>query len=340
MQPHVVRRVAGEARARWAGAPGRLSALPGRFVRAAAGRLRGLARGARDLLVGTVSVCMQYRVTGLAAEGGFFALLSLPPLVLGLVACLGYLGRWIGLDDVAAVRSEIVALTEPVLTSDVVASVVLPTFDAVTTTGRADVTLVAFAFSVWSGSRALNVYVDTISIMYGLGGVRGIVRNRLLSLGLYVLCLLLGVVVLPLVLIGPRLLGGWLPSQVDFLIALYWPVVVVLTVAGLGTLYHIATPVRSRWRRDLPGAVVALLLWVATSTLLRGVIAASIGGSSVYGPLASPIVVLFWLYVLAIAVLVGAAFNSTLDRLWPDEERARAREEARGSATQQRLWRP
>ena len=43
-----------------------------------------------------------------------------------------------------------------------------------------------FLVSVWSGSRALGVVIDTVSIMYGLGGRRGIVRTRALSLVLYV----------------------------------------------------------------------------------------------------------------------------------------------------------
>src|ERR1700710_865647 len=36
----------------------------------------------------TTAVCFRYRVTGLAAEAGFFALLSLPPLLLGLVGSI------------------------------------------------------------------------------------------------------------------------------------------------------------------------------------------------------------------------------------------------------------
>ena len=40
--------------------------------------------------------------------------------------------------------------------------------------------------ALWSGSRALNVFIDTISIMYGLGGKRGIIRTRILSFTLYV----------------------------------------------------------------------------------------------------------------------------------------------------------
>ena len=49
--------------------------------------------------------------------------------------------------------------------------------------------------ALWSGSRALNVFVDTITIMHGLGGHRGIVKTRALSFLLYVLAMITGVVV-------------------------------------------------------------------------------------------------------------------------------------------------
>ena len=44
-----------------------------------------------------------------------------------------------------------------------------------------------FFLALWSGSRALNVFVDTITIMHGLGGQRGIVKTRALSFSLYLL---------------------------------------------------------------------------------------------------------------------------------------------------------
>src|SRR5690625_6499986 len=40
----------------------------------------------------------------------------------------------------------------------------------------------------------------------------------------------------------------------------------------------------------------------------------SIGGSTIYGPLAAPIALLLWIYLVSIAVLVGAALNAALAR--------------------------
>jgi hypothetical protein len=91
----------------------------------------------------------------------------------------------------------------------------------------------------------------------------------------------------------------------------------LLTLASLASLYHVSTPRRSAWVRELPGAALALVIWVLASFVLRLVIGASVGGTSIYGPLAASIVVLIWLYFLAIAVLIGAALNAAARELWP-----------------------
>ena len=66
-----------------------------------------------------------------------------------------------------------------------------------------------------------------------------------------------------------------------------------------------------------PGAALTLLMWIGGSALLRLVLSLSAGGSTIYGPLAAPIAVLIWLYMISIATLIGAAFNAAVDEVWP-----------------------
>lgn len=278
--------------------------------------LESLAR----LTVETIRICLRYRVTGLASEAGFFALLSLPPLVLGLFGGVGYVGRWLGNDTVMDVRQAITDYAARFLTDDIISTTLSPTVNDVFKDGRFDLISVGFVLSLWSGSRALNVLVDTVSIMYGQSGIRGIVPTRALSFSLYVVALLVGVITIPLVLIGPTLLGEVLPDAWDFLTILYWPVVSLLVIAAFTSLYHVSTPLRSPWTHDIPGALLTLLIWVIASFAVRGSIAASLGGTSIYGPLSAPIVLLIWLYMLAIAVLIGAALNAAIRNLWPSGE--------------------
>jgi membrane protein len=282
------------------------------------------------LTVETIRVCLRYRVTGLASEAGFFMLLSLPPLVLGLFGGVGYVGQWLGPRTVNQVTNGIQDWAATFLTTQIVERIVLPTTQDVLQDGRFDLISVGFLLSIWSGSRALNVFVDTISIMYGQSGVRGIVRTRALSLTLYFLSLLVGIVVIPLVVIGPTWLKDLLPPEFDVLALLYWPVVTVLAVVSITTLFHISTPRRSPWLRDVPGGILTLVIWVVASFILRGTVSASVTtqSTSIYGPLATPIVLLIFLYFLAIAVLIGAALNAAIRQMWPVEERPSWRAQA------------
>lgn len=280
------------------------------------------------LVVSTVGTCFRNRVTGLAAEAAFFALLSLPPLVFGLAGSIGYVFEGFSRNQVQQVRDSILDLASRALTQPTVDAVIRPTLNDVFGPGRFDVISIGFILALWSGSRALNVFVDTITIMYGLGGHRGIVRTRMLSFGLYVMGLVTGVVTIPLVVAGPGLVDRVLPERLDFVNSLYWPTVIVLCICFLATLYHVSVPVRTSWRYNLPGAALTMLLWIFGSYLLRWVLTETAGEStSIYGPLAAPIVVLLWLYLLSIAVLIGAALNAAFDRVWPESETARARME-------------
>jgi membrane protein len=292
-------------------------------------RIDGARETAWQVFTSTVGACFRYRVTGLAAEAAFFAILSVPPLIFGLTGSISFIVRKIDPGQIEAFRDSVLDLSSKVLTQESVDKIVAKTLNDVLEGQRFDIISIGFVLSLWSGSRALHVFVDTITIMYGLSGRRGIVRTRMLSFWLYVVGLVVGVVVLPLVLAGPRLVDEFLPSRLDFVNLLYWPTVVVLSIAFLASLFHLSVPVRTSWPHALPGATLAFAIWVVGSYLLRLVLETST--TSIYGPLAAPIAVLVWLYVTALAVLIGAALNASVDRLWPEASTARARLERAGA---------
>lgn len=292
------------------------------------------ARGLWALLKATFFATFRYRVTGLAAEVAFWALLSLPPLVLGLIGTLGYFRSALGADTITEIRDRVLDDATHVLTQRIVDSVVAPLLDSVLHGGGGGIISISFVISLWSGSRALNVYVDTITIAYGLNGIRGIIRTRALSFTMYVVGLLGGLIAIPLLLAGPTLVTRVIPGVSSLVVQIfYWPVLIVVCVLFLTLLYNVAVPVRTPWYRDLAGAGLALLIWLVGSAILRVYLNVSLSGVSIYGSLAAPIAVMFWLYVTAIAVLIGAMLNSELDRLWPNPV-TRAAREARASTTQ------
>src|SRR3954452_18807349 len=221
------------------------------------------------IVVTTVGSCMRHRVTGLAAEAAFFGLLFVPPLIFALAGMIGYITDQFSAAHIHDVQHAVIDLASRALTPSAVQKIIEPTIDDVLAGGRFDVILVGFVLALWSGSRAMHVFVDTITIMHGLGGHRGIIKTRALSFALYLLAIVTGVVALPLVVAGPRLVRHWLPHRADFLTGFYWPVVLVVCICFLATLYHVSIPVRTKWRINLPGATFALGVWLLGSFLLR-----------------------------------------------------------------------
>ena len=278
------------------------------------------------IIVTTVGSCLRHRVTGLAAEAAFFAVLSVPPLVFALAGAVGFVSERFTDTQVEDVRNAVLEISRQALTERAVDKIIEPTINTVLNGGRYDVISIGFVLALWSGSRALNVFVDTITIMHGLGGHRGIVATRALSFVLYVLAMVTGALSIPLVVAGPTLVDRVLPDRLDFVSRLYWPLVLALCICFLATLYHVSVPVRTKWAFNLPGATLSLFCWVAGSYALRWVLTVTAAESrSIYGPLAAPIAVLLWLYLLALAVLIGAAVNAAFDTVYPQKNTTRAR---------------
>ena len=269
------------------------------------------------LITTTVGSCLRHRVTGLAAEGAFFAILSIPPLIFAMAGAIGYVSSQLSDSRVEDVRQAVLDLAARLLTDSAVQDVIAPTLDDVLDGGRFDVISLGFILALWSGSRALNVFIDTITIMHGLGGERGIIKARALSFVLYVLAMVTGVICLPLMVAGPGLVARAVPDGAHALLHFYWPIVIALCICFLATLYHVSVPVKTRWTFNLPGATFSLVAWIIGSYVLRWVLTATASDSrSIYGPLAAPIAVLLWLYIVAIAVLIGAAVNAAFDTVF------------------------
>ncbi|MGW0911533.1 YihY/virulence factor BrkB family protein [Streptomyces sp. NPDC002784] len=277
------------------------------------------------LLKDTVNSCIEYRILGLAAEAAFFTLLSVPPLLLSMIGLLGHVDDWTGTDTITSLEANLLEASRTVLSDRGVRQIAQPILDDVMKGGRPDVISIGFLFALWSGSRAVNVFIDTITVMYGLDGVRGIVKTRLVAFVLFLVALVIGSIALPLMVAGPDAVLNVLPWSQTLVQVLYWPVVILLSIAFLTTLYHVSVPVRSPWIEDVPGALVALGMWVLGSFLLRIYLTNTVEGATIYGSLAAAVAVLLWIGVSAFAVLVGAAVNAAIDRVWPAAATAAAR---------------
>jgi membrane protein len=314
-----------------------VATIVGESERALPARGRGLGV-VWKLISSTLVRAWRDRVLGLAAEAGFWQLLSLPSMLLGIVGIIGFFSGSLGADTIHDIESALLRGAKHVIVPSAVDSTVKPALDRILAGGRADVVSISFVVSLWTGSSAMATYVNTITIAYGLRQHRNAVRSRILALFLYMAFVVVGVVLLPLLVLGPGLIVRLTPQNwhhaMHIVVSIgYWPVVVLITLSLLATLYHLSVPVRTPWRRALPGAVVGLLVWVAGSVILRIWLTWAFRSTATYGPLSAPVAVLIFLYLTALAILLGAELNAEIDRLWPLKATTEARREEEQAAT-------
>lgn len=263
------------------------------------------------------------RVPGLAAEAALFTLISLPALLLAVIGSLGFIAAALGPEGTREFRRLILGIPESFLSDPTYA-----TYERIVGTVLAQthgsVLSIGIVISIWAGSRAVNRYLETITIAYDLEPRPGW-RRRLLALGLTVGALVGAVAVLPPLVVGPRIVRWLAPDSVAdatlrVLDLSFWPLLVLLVLAALATLYHVGVPWQTPWRRDLPGALLAMALWLLASAGLRLYLTVSVQDNVVFRQLAVPIAVVLWIYITAFAVLLGAEFNAEIERMWPHEK--------------------
>jgi membrane protein len=285
----------------------------------------------------TAASSIRDRVSGLAAEAAFFMLLSVPPTLLALLGGIGYIGPLLGEGVVEEVRQQALSVAETFLTGSATRDVVEPTLNSILREGRGGVVTLGLVLALWSASRATTRMIEAVAIAYELEDRRSGWRRRALALAMTVVGIAVVVIVLPVLVAGPRFLEA-LPESLGIGEALaaawrflYWPIIGLIAVAMLASFFHWAAPWDTPWRRDLPGALLAALSWLALGAALRIYATRFIEGGT-FGPLAAPIVFLLWLYVTALAVLIGAELNAEIEKLWPSREmaehRARQRRES------------
>jgi membrane protein len=111
-------------------------------------------------------------------------------------------------------------------------------------------------------------------------------------------------------------------------ILLRWIMALAGSVGIIAIIYHLGTDLNTHmrqhmepwlalrmdwsWRASLPGATVATLLWFFSTLAFGFYVTRFANYSQVYGSLGAAIALMFWLYIIALSVLVGSEFNAQL----------------------------
>ena len=109
---------------------------------------------------------------------------------------------------------------------------------------------------------------------------------------------------------GEEVRGGvaFLGVMIRYLIAL------IAIAIGACILYYIGPNRRQHWARVWPGAVMATLFWLIATSGFAWYVRHLANYNVLYGGIAGVILLLVWMYVLAIIAYIGCEFNAQLEK--------------------------
>jgi len=260
------------------------------------------------------------RITGLAAEVTFFAVLSLFPGLLLFAAAVGWFETLLGHDVASRSKTAVLEFLGTILTERA-----SPTIDAVRALfegqgGRLLTTAALIAF--WTLSTGFAALIRALDQIYGLVERRSWLNVRLTAFVLAVGTVLILIVVVISVVVGPLLgdgqaLAGRIGMGEYFSFVWDWlraPIAFALLVLWATTIFHLGPDRSSRaaWAHDLPGGLLAAVLLLVVSYGFNVYLRVASALDQVLGVLGGGLLLMIWLYFLSLAMLAGGELNSVL----------------------------
>jgi membrane protein len=276
----------------------------------------GTAPSLGGLLKRTFSEYAEDNLSDRAAALTYYGLLSLFPALIALVSVVGVVG-----DPVTTTKklTEMVTKLGPASTAQTLAQ---PIKSITSSRGTAGIGLVVgLAVAVWSASGYVGAFMRASNIIFETPEGRPIWKLRpLQAVVTLVMVVLAAAVALSLVLTGPivKAVAGPLGIGSTAVTAwnyAKWPVLVVVVLFMITLLYFASPNVKLRgFRWVIPGAVVALVIWLVASAAFAFYVSHFGSYNKTYGTLAGIVVFLVWLWLTNLALLLGAEFNAERER--------------------------
>jgi membrane protein len=175
--------------------------------------------------------------------------------------------------------------------------------------------------AIWSLTGAMQILMWALNIAYDLDEGRGFVRRRIIALGMLLFALVGFALAFGVVVLGPHLstwIGRAVGSETVVKTAWYiaeWPLLIVgLLFVNAGVMYLGPNVKHPRWRFLSLGSVLAVVIWLAASAAFAYYTSKFSSYNKTWGSLAAVVVMLTWLWLGAVALLLGAEVNAEADR--------------------------
>ena len=247
----------------------------------------------------------------LAAALSYYFFFALFPFVLFLLALITFLP---GVEGLQNWLLQWTAQVVPVQAYDTLAGVI----NGLLSQPRGGILSLGAVLALWSASSAFAGLMSALNVAYGVRERRPWWKVRLLAIGLTV-ALSFFMILAFVLAVGSGPLAAWLagvlgPLGALALLLLNWLAVLAAITLVIASVYHFCPDVDFPWRWFSPGSVLFTLGFGGATMAFSYYVSRFGSFDKTYGSLGAVIILLLWMYLLALFVLLGGEINAYLDR--------------------------
>jgi membrane protein len=253
------------------------------------------------------------RAFTMAAAMSYYFLLALFPLLIFLSAMLGYLPIPNLFEQLLDVLAVVVPPEAMKMVEHILASLLVPHRGGLLSFG-----LLSY---LWTASGGFVASIEALNVAYDVEDTRGWWRDRLQALLLTLTTGLLLLFGMLLIIAGPHF--GHLLTELFAIPRSFgelWPIlrlatIFVIFVGAVEVQYCLAPNRKPSFMDTVPGSFVAVIGIFLSSAGLSYYFSHLSNYNKTYGSLGAVIIMMLWLYVVALLFIVGAELNAELLKL-------------------------
>lgn len=243
-------------------------------------------------------------VDDVAATVTFYCVLALFPFLLFVVGVVSKIVSWETIEEVVQQVSRVMPHAVTVIVSE--------RLTALKTQPATGLLTFSFIGALWSASAGVASLIPALDHAYDVVETRPFWKRRLLAIATTIGVGIVSIVASLIALIVPaisRWVGGTLGEVLSWI---RFPIAGAIIMVTWALLYMFLPNVKPRFQPVTPGSVVGVILWVAASWGFSQYVQHFGSYEATYGALGGVIVLLLWMWVSAMALMLGAEINKIL----------------------------
>jgi membrane protein len=170
--------------------------------------------------------------------------------------------------------------------------------------------------AIWAAASGIRSLMKAFNTAYDAEETRPIWKIYLLSILYTVGLAVLVIAAVAVMLLGPQAME-WLADQIGLGGAfvtiwtwLRWPLAVILLTLVAAIVYYVSPNVEQPFTLITPGSVIAVIVWILASIGFSIYVSNFGNYNATYGSLGGVIVMLFYFFISAAVLLLGAEINA------------------------------